>query len=42
MSAGITSRINVLGYIVAEIFWVHPFHRQAKGSHWGFQLQPGW
>ena len=42
MSAGVATRINVLGYLVAEIFWVNPLHRPEKGSHWGFQLQPGW
>ena len=42
MSYGVTSRINVFGYLVAEVFWVNPLHRPEKGSHWGFQLLPGW
>jgi WD40 repeat protein len=41
-SAGITSRINVLGYLVLEIYYAYPFQRPDKGPHFGFQIQPGW
>ncbi len=42
VSTGVSARVNLFGYIVGEIFYVHPFQRQVKGSHFGFQLQPGW
>jgi hypothetical protein len=42
MSAGISARVNIFGYMIGEVFYVHPFQREVKGSHFGFQLQPGW
>jgi hypothetical protein len=42
MSYGVSTRINVLGYAIAEIFYAVPLHRQEKGGHFGFQVQPGW
>jgi hypothetical protein len=42
VSAGVSARVNLFGYMIGEVFYVHPFHRQVKGSHFGFQLQPGW
>ena len=41
-SAGVSTRLNLFGAAVVEVFWVHPFQRPEKGSHWGFQLAPGW
>lgn len=41
-SAGVTARINLLGFAVGEVFWVHPFQRPGKGGFFGFQLIPGW
>ena len=42
-SSGVSTRINVLGYLVAEIFWAYPFQRpQQKSGIWGFQILPGW
>jgi hypothetical protein len=42
-SSGISTRINVLGYIVAEVFWAYPFQRpMQKSGIWGFQILPGW
>jgi Tol biopolymer transport system component len=42
-STGISTRVNVLGYLVAEIFWAYPFQRpMQKSGIWGFQLLPGW
>ena len=41
-SAGVSSRFNLFGYTVLEIFYAHPFQRPAKGAHFGFQLIPGW
>ncbi len=43
ISSGISTRINVLGYIVAEVFWAYPFMRpQQKSGIFGFQILPGW
>ncbi len=42
LSYGVTSRMNLFGYAVLEIFWAKPHHRPQKGSVWGFQLIPGW
>ena len=41
VSAGVTARINLFGYAVGEVYWVHPFQRPQRGSHFGFQLAPG-
>ena len=41
-SAGVSTRFNMFGYMVMEIFYAKPFQRQEKGAHWGFQLVPGW
>ena len=41
-SAGVSSRVNVLGYAVLEVYWAKAFQRQRRGGVWGFQLQPGW
>lgn len=42
VSAGFTSRFNILGAFILEVYYAHPFQRPEKGSHWGFQLAPGW
>ncbi|MDX1566557.1 MAG: hypothetical protein R3223_02080 [Longimicrobiales bacterium] len=41
-SAGVSSRINVLGALILEIYYAYPFQRPQKGWHWGFNLAPGW
>jgi hypothetical protein len=41
-STGVSTRINVLGFAVAEIYYAYPFQRPQKGAHWGFVLAPGW
>lgn len=41
-SAGISARVNILGYAVGEFFWARPFQRPGKNWVFGFQLQPGW
>jgi len=40
-SYGGALRINLLGFAVAEISYVHPNDRPVKGSYWVFALQPG-
>lgn len=42
VSAGLTTRVNLLGYIVVEIFYAKPFQRPNQNHVWGFQLSPGW
>ena len=41
-SAGISARVNLLGYAVGEIYWAYPFQRPQRGGHFGMQLAPGW
>jgi outer membrane protein assembly factor BamA len=40
-SAGVGLRINLLGFVVAEVDLVRPFDRPGKGWIWQFELQPG-
>ena len=40
-SAGAGLRINLLGFVVAELALVHPFNRPEKNWIWQFELQPG-
>jgi len=42
MSAGLSARVNLFGYMIGEVYYVYPFQRREKGGHFGFQLQPGW
>jgi Tol biopolymer transport system component len=42
VSAGISARINVLGYMILETYYAYPFQRPGKGAHFGFSLAPGW
>lgn len=41
-STGVSARINLLGALIMEIYYVHPFQRPERGAHFGFQLSPGW
>ncbi|HEX8726364.1 MAG TPA: basic secretory protein-like protein [Gemmatimonadaceae bacterium] len=41
-SAGITTRINLLGYLILETYLAHPFQRPGKNWVVGVQLAPGW
>lgn len=41
-SAGISARVNILGYIVGEFYLARPFQRPGKGTQFGFQILPGW
>lgn len=40
-SIGTALRLNLLGFAVAEIAYVHPNDRPLKGWYWQFNLQPG-
>ena len=41
-SVGVSTRFNLFGFTVLEIFYAKPFQRPEKGAHFGFQLVPGW
>jgi WD40 repeat protein len=41
-SAGVSTRLNVLGGFVVEVFYAYPFQRPDKGGHLGLQFLPGW
>ncbi|GMQ82603.1 MAG: basic secretory protein-like protein [Rhodothermia bacterium] len=41
-SAGVSTRFNLFGYTVLEIFYAKPFQRPGKGALFGFQIVPGW
>ena len=40
-SQGLALRVNLLGFAVGEVDYVHPNDRPLKGSFWQFSLQPG-
>jgi hypothetical protein len=40
-SHGVTMRINLLGFAVAQINYVHPNHRPLRNWLWQFSLTPG-
>ena len=42
VSAGLSARVNLLGYAVIEAYWAHPFQRPGKNWVYGIQLAPGW
>jgi outer membrane protein assembly factor BamA len=41
-SAGVSARINLLGYAIFEFYAAHPFQRPDKSWVYGIQLAPGW
>lgn len=41
-SAGISTRLNLLGAAIVEIYWAKPYQRPGKKPYFGFQLAPGW
>ena len=41
-STGVGARVNILGFMILEIYYAQPFQRPNKGSHWGCSLAPGW
>ena len=42
VSTGVSTRFNLFGYTVLEIYYAYPFQRPDKGAHFGFQIVPGW
>jgi hypothetical protein len=41
-STGLSARMNVLGFMVFEVYYAYPFQRPEKGAHFGFNIAPGW
>lgn len=41
-SSGVAARFNILGYIVAQIYYAYPFQRPGDGWQFGFVIAPGW
>jgi Tol biopolymer transport system component len=41
-SAGVSARMNILGYAIFEAYLAHPFQRPSKNWVVGLQLAPGW
>ncbi|HKJ92483.1 MAG TPA: BamA/TamA family outer membrane protein, partial [Longimicrobiales bacterium] len=41
-SAGVSARVNLLGFLILETYYAYPFQRPNKGWHFGFQIMPGW
>ncbi|MDZ7693064.1 MAG: hypothetical protein U5K69_18410 [Balneolaceae bacterium] len=41
-STGVSARVNVLGYLVAEVFYAIPFQRPDQPGYIGFTISPGW
>lgn len=41
-SAGVSTRINILGFAVLEFYLAHAFQRPNAGLQFGFQIVPGW
>jgi Tol biopolymer transport system component len=41
-SAGMTVRVNLLGYLILETYVAHPFQRPGRNWVVGVQLAPGW
>ena len=42
VSAGVSTRTNLFGAIVLEMYYAVPFQRPEKGGHWGLSFRPGW
>lgn len=42
VSAGVSARVNLLGYAVIEAYYAHPFQRPGRNWVYGIQLAPGW
>jgi hypothetical protein len=40
-SVGAAARVNIFGFAVAEVDYVHPLDRPGRGWLWQFNLIPG-
>ncbi|HEX6982580.1 MAG TPA: hypothetical protein VF181_07450 [Balneolaceae bacterium] len=41
-STGLSLRVNVLGFLVAEVYYAIPFQRPGTDGVFGFHISPGW
>jgi hypothetical protein len=41
-SAGLAARVNLMGYLVAQVYLAFPFQRPEKTTQFGFVIAPGW
>ncbi len=41
-STGLSLRVNVLGFLVTEVYYAVPFQRPEKGGYIGLHFSPGW
>lgn len=41
-SAGVSLRVNILGYLVTEFYYAAPFQRPETPGTFGFTISPGW
>ncbi len=41
-STGLSTRLNLMGFLVMEIYYAVPWQRPEKGGHFGFHVAPGW
>ncbi|MDX1639074.1 MAG: hypothetical protein R3281_13975 [Balneolaceae bacterium] len=41
-STGVSARVNLFGYLVAEIYYAIPFQRPEQPGYVGFTISPGW
>jgi len=41
-SVGVSTRVNLLGALILEVFYAYPFQRPERGGHFGLNLVPGW
>ena len=41
-SYGVSTRLNLLGYLILEMYYANPLQRPLQGWHLGFNLAPGW
>lgn len=42
LSLGATTRFNLFGLLVLQIYYAYPFQRSDGEGNWGFFLAPGW
>jgi hypothetical protein len=40
-SEGMAMRLNLFGFAIGELDFVHPNNRPGRGWYWEFALQPG-
>jgi len=41
-SAGVSTRFNLFGALILEVYYAYPFQRPDRGGNFGMQFIPGW